>query len=36
MFMMQTPPPLSHDWVTMDRLFLRSFNVVSLFNIRLL
>ena len=36
MFMMEIPPPLSHGLIKMDSLFLRLFNVVFSFNVRLL
>ena len=36
MFTMQMPPPLSHDLMTMDWLFLRLFNFAFSCNVRLL
>ena len=36
MFMMHVALPLSHGLIIIDRLFLRSFNAVFSFNVRLL
>ena len=36
MFMMQMPPPLSYGLIMTDWLFLRSFNALFSFNVRLL
>ena len=36
MFIIQTSLPLSHGFITMDWLFLRSFSASFIFNVRLL